>query len=565
MDCLKQGDADALSELFDRYYRLVLSNITSETETNEEGLYTLQNLPPGSYSVAVQKFGFKTIVKPGVELHVQDIISLNFAMDLGSIVESVTVEEGAPLLQAGTGMLGTTVDQTALTELLSLTRNPYDFVSLSPGSAPSGIRNRGVGVAVNGQRVESGNFLLDGSENVYPADSTPAQAVPLEAVREYRLQTHAFTAEYGRNVAFVANVVTKSGTNDFHGVLYDFVRNSALAANTFDNNAKRLPRPVFNRHQFGGTIGGPIWRDRAFFFAALEPIVVRSSAPVRFVVPTPQLVALSSPGTQAIFRRFPLPAELSSTDVRVHRVCPFGATCNLQTGAGLVTVPAFAATTRVGPRDAGAGPPQNTYVATARLDYSASDRTTVWGRYAVQDGTQFATVTQPYSAELDRPTLTRNQNFTLGLVRTWTGRFVTESRAVYSRIARMVPQTPSGSFPTLALTGESGVVLPSGLRAEDGPQNVYQVHHTASWLWGKHDFKFGGQYVHLRQNVDPSVVPVSATNYGSFAGVQDLVDGRLTRYQIWIDPKGRVPGETVEPPSGMRLSEDMRPDTEDMS
>src|SRR5262249_53390769 len=151
--------------------------------------------------------------------------------------------------------------------------------------------------------------------------------VPLDSIQEFNVQTNHFSAEYGRNSAFTANIITKAGTNSFHGSVYDYVRNSALAANTFDNNANDLRRPVFNRHQFGGAAGGPLRKGKVFFFASTEGILVRSSGPVNFFVPTPQLVAISSPGTQAIFNRFPLPQELSSTNVRRERLCPFGVPC----------------------------------------------------------------------------------------------------------------------------------------------------------------------------------------------------------------------------------------------
>src|SRR5205807_7462115 len=121
----------------------------------------------------------------------------------------------------------------------------------------------------------------------------------------FRVQTN-YTAEYGRNAGFVANVITKSGANYFHGNAYEFNRNSALAANTFDNNAHNLRRPGFNRNQFGGTVGGPIKHDRFFFFGSFEPVLVRSAFEVPFYVPTPQLLAITSPATRAIFQKFPV-------------------------------------------------------------------------------------------------------------------------------------------------------------------------------------------------------------------------------------------------------------------
>ncbi len=221
----------------------VETNTPFRVKTNKQGLYRIPNLPPGYYRVIVRMFGFRTMVKPGVKLHVQDIIALNFSMQIGSAISSITQEEGVRLVQAETGMQSSTVNQLAIVNLPSLTRNPYDFVALSAGAAPASI-NRGVSFAINGQRAESGSFLLDGSENNDPYNSGPGQIVPLDAVEEYRLMTHNFTADFGRNVGFIANVVTKSGTNQFQGVAYYFNRNSALAANTYENNSRGIPRPV---------------------------------------------------------------------------------------------------------------------------------------------------------------------------------------------------------------------------------------------------------------------------------------------------------------------------------
>jgi len=524
-------------------------------KTNEEGLYRILNLPPGSYRVIVRMFGFRTIVKPGVRLHVQDVIGINFSMQIGSVIASVTEEEGVPLIQAETAAQSTTINQLAITELPSLTRNPYDFVGLSAGAVPASV-SRGIGFAINGQRAESGNFLLDGSDNNEAYDSGPGQIVPLDAVQEYRLLTNNFTAEYGRNTGFVANVVTKSGTNEFHGVAHYFNRNSKLAANTFENNARGISRPDFNRHQLGGAGGGPVFRDKLFFFAAFEPILVRSSATLSYYVPTPDLLEISSPGTNALFSRFPLPSQLSSTDVSTRTVCPFGRGCGSKISTGFVTIPAFASTARRGPVDAGAGSPQDTYLATVRFDYNLSERLRINARYAFQDMNQFAVVSQPYSPDLDQSLLVCNQSFSLNLTRFWPGNLFTESRLVYGRWLRVSAAAPQIAFPSFAITGDAisgatgSLSLPSGKNGSGGPQNAYQFYQAATWIKGKHNLKFGWQYVHLRDNQVPTEVATTRNNQGEFRDLQGFVDGQLSSYQISLDPKGRLPGELIAPPFG---------------
>jgi hypothetical protein len=451
-------------------------------------------------------------------------------------------------------MQSTTVNQLAITNLPSLTRNPYDFVALSAGAALTGTH--GAGFALNGQRAESGSFLLDGSDNNDSYNSGPGQIVPLDVVEEYRLMTHNFTAEYGRNTGFIANVVTKRGTNDFHGAAYYFNRNSALAANTFENNARGIPHPVFNRHQLGGAVGGPILRDKLFFYAAVEPILVRSSATLSYYVPTPELLAVSSAGTNAMFRRFPLPSNLSQTDVSIRTVCPFGRFCGSTINSGFVTIPAFASTTRTGPVDAGAGLPQDTLLWTGRLDYTLNERSTINARYAFQDSNQFATVTQPYSAELDQAFNIRNQNITLNLTRFLSGNFFTESRAVFSRLFQQSPAAPAAEFPSFTISGDSisgstgSLSLPSAKNPFGGSQNIYQLYQGANWIRGTHNLRFGWQYQHLRDSRVPTEVSFTRSNQGEFRDLQGFVDGFLTSFQLSLDPKGRVPGELISPPFG---------------
>jgi carboxypeptidase family protein len=537
----------------------VETNTIFRTKTNSLGLYRVPNLPPGYYRVIVRMFGFRTMVKPGLKLHVQDVIGLNFSMQLGSAIASITQEEGAPLIQAETGMQSATVSQLTITNLPSLTRNPYDFLGLSAGAAPTGPG--GAGYAVNGQRAESGSFLLDGSENNDAYNSGPAQIVPLDVVEEYRLMTHNFTAEYGRNTGFIANVVTKNGTNEFHGVAYYFNRNSALAANTYENNARGISRPVFNRHQLGGAVGGPILRDKLFFYVAVEPILVRSSATLSYYVPTPQLLAVSSAGTNAMFNRFPLPANLSQTDVSIRTVCPFGRFCGSTINSGFVTIPAFASTTRTGPVDAGAGLPQDTLLWTGRLDYNLNERSTLNLRYAFQNANQFATVSQPYSPELDQPFNIRNQNITLNLTHFVSGNFFTESRLVFGRLFQESPAAPITEFPSFTITGDTisgstgSLSLPSAKNAFGGAQNIYQLYQAANWIRGTHNLKFGWQYQHMRDNRVPTEALSTRSNQGEFRDLQGFVDGFLTSYQLSLDPQGKVPGEVIQPPfgpSGMR-------------
>jgi hypothetical protein len=521
------------------------------TKTSADGHYVFVLLPPGKYTVSAEAPGF-AVSTADVEVVVATPVRADLILRIQPIKQSVQVfGENGVSVQTQTADLGRTISPMEMSELPSLTRSPYDFVAIVPGAALSNDRT-GIGFAVNGARTQSGNYLLDGGENNDAFMSAPAQDVPLDSIEEFNVQTNHFSAEFGRNSGFIANIVTKSGTNTLHGSVYDYIRNSAFAANTYENNAQGLPRAVFNRNQFGGTLGGPILRQKLFFFGSVEPILVRSSTSNLFYVPTPQLLAISAPGTRAIFNRFPLPNTVSTTDVLTRQVCPYGADC--ETGAGLLTLPAFARTLRTGPQDVGAGVPQNTILATGRLDWVISSKTQAFVRYAFEHQNELAAVLQPYSSKLDVPELGKNQSVVLNLTRTWSPEVATESRVVYSRLfgnpdrfTGINPTLPQPSIPTFSIRNESAVTLPGGTPLFGGPQNTYQFFQTMTWALERHTIRSGGQFVQIRDNRSYGI---SEIGDATFANTQGFVDAVLAEYQIAIDPKGHFPGDYVDPPFG---------------
>jgi len=542
------------------------------TRTNDEGLYRISNLPPGFYRVVLQKHGFTTIIKPGVELHVQDIIGLNFEMQIGSETVSVTEMEGAPLLQADTATLGQTIEPTLIEALPLLTRDPHDLVTLAAGAvghvsiAPrpgiarstggegfpidkdrseSKILPAGVGFAVNGQRPESVNFLIDGADsNANPATTAPGQILPIEAVREYRILSNGFSAEYGRNTGFISNLVTKTGTNEFHGSLYDYAHNSALGANSFDNNARGAPRPAFNRHQFGGSFGGPILQDKMFFFGSLESILVRSSITRSFLVPSPELLAISSPATQALFKKYPPPADIAQPSSTKYSVTPSG-------GGPQVQIPTLMTVFVRGPIDRGAGPPQNTALGMGRFDWAPGRGTVLSARYAFEVVNELATVRQPYSRDLDPPELTRNQNLALNLSRVWSVGVISQTRLGFSRLAETRPETGPNVLFHPGIVEEFGS-MPAGLPKKGGPRNLYQFHQAVSWVRGRHDLKFGSEVIHYRDAIagplylGQGTVPFSFPA-GFVAGVMNQIRIPFDFLANGLKPGSPVDGQVISP------------------
>jgi len=268
----------------------VETNVTFPGETNAEGLYNIPNLPPGTYRIIVQKFAFQTIVKPDVELHVQDIIALNFSMEVGSVVQSVTAEAGAPLIQAtparGGDFLSSEVRSLPLVGL-----NPISLARTLPGVIePAGSFLYGGAdstFSVNGQRIRSNNFLLDSTENNDISLTGIAQPFNIaDAVEEVSVQTGNFGVEFGRAAGGILNVVTKSGTNSLHGTLLWRYQSQLFNSVSNVDKLNQTPRSVFSHNVYGFTLGGPVRRDKTFFFAGFQQDTLRYTQNFPLVAPT---------------------------------------------------------------------------------------------------------------------------------------------------------------------------------------------------------------------------------------------------------------------------------------
>jgi hypothetical protein len=240
-----------------------------ETTTNESGDYVAGPLRVGRYTVTVEHPGFKKAVTPPVDLDVQQRIALNIALQVGQISESIEVTAATPLLETETSELGQVVDNKRMANLPLNGRNFAQLALLTAGTAPSepGARDEGgFGFSANGARSLQNNFLLDGVDNNSNLpdllNETNYVIQPsVEALEEFKVQTNAYSAEFGRGNGAIINATIKSGTNQFHGSAYEFLRNEKLDAKNFfdDPNSPIAP---YKQNQFGFTIGGPIVRNR---------------------------------------------------------------------------------------------------------------------------------------------------------------------------------------------------------------------------------------------------------------------------------------------------------------
>ncbi len=548
----------------------------SGISTNAEGIATIANLQPGLYDVTVKGSGFAPSTQR-VQVTVGGKLALDASLSAQAKGESITIVAGEAgvTINTQTQELSNVVSSKQITELPTLTRNPYDLVGISGNVAPDLGGGRGTGFAINGQRSASTEILLDGGENVDAFVAAVGQSVPLDAVQEFRVITSNFSAEYGRASGGVVNLATKAGSNSFHGSLYEFNRISALASNDFDNNANGIPKAVFTRNQFGYSVGGRVIKDKLFFFSSTEWTRVRSSGEVISLVPTPQLLAATNSRTQAFFNAFQLAAPINGP---VHTVADtlknFGLPATGAFGSLPGNLPAFGEVKATRAQDFGAGTPQNDYQTIGRLDYNWSDKTQIYVRGVYEQGaTPLGTVSfSPYQGFNTGQTV-GDQSYLGSVTHSFSPNWVSQSKVVFNRLRNA--DQPLGEQPTrpsLYFT-DAGVLrafgkffrFPGYLPTSPGngipfggPQNFLQAFEDMSWTHGAHTFRFGGQYVNIRDNRTFGAYQYASAILGTNAStaLNNFVLGNLRRFSVAAFPQGKFPchndvntGATLQTPA----------------
>jgi hypothetical protein len=263
------------------------TGVSREINTNESGDYVLVEVPVGAYRLEFDLTGFKKNIRHGITVELNQIVTLNTTMQIGETKEVVEVTSEAPMVDTTSTQLGAVVNDRSVSQLPLNSRDTYQLLQLQPG-VQSQLGNpliygsdKAGAVSVNGGRGRSNNFSVNGGDANDQFVNLPTVQPSPDTIQEFRVLTNTFDAEYGRNSGSVVNVVTKSGTNSFHGDVYEFFRNKVLNA----RNYFETTRPQFQQNQFGGTLGGPIKKDHTFFFASYEGRRVRQ--PTTFPVVTP--------------------------------------------------------------------------------------------------------------------------------------------------------------------------------------------------------------------------------------------------------------------------------------
>ncbi len=556
----------------------VATNAVRNATTNSNGQYTITNLQPADYTLIVEAPGFTNFQRT-TNVAVGSRVGQDVQLSIGQTGTTVEVSESAVTVNTETQTLGSVVNTKQIMELPTINRDPYALIATVgnvSGTTPDG---RGVGYAINGQRAASTNVLLDGTANNDEFGASRGTTVPLDAVQEFSVLTSNFTAEYGRATGGIVNVVTKSGSNAFHGSLYEFNRLSRFASNDFNSNANGIPKQVFTRNQFGYSLGGPVIKNKLFFFSSTEWIRIRSQATRTVYVPTPELIALAPSNVQAFFSKFgALGSNASSLGTfskgsfagRGFDPCkglPDTSKC-----AGLpASTPLFRRIAYGYPQDSGGGFPQNTYMTVGRVDYNLSDQTQMYFRYALYNEGDFNGYASdsPYVG-YNTPNTQVNNSAVFSLTRSFTPSFISQTKVDFNRFNNQQPFSDKyASVPTLFLTTSGGSILgdrvafpgfnpytPGSSIPFGGPQNFIQLYQDMSLIKGNHQLRFGGSYNYLRDNRVFGAYQDAGEILGTSVpkGLEGFLTGNLYSFTAAVSPQGKFPcGATVTPDCTLTL------------
>jgi len=434
------------------------TNFRYETTSNTSGGYYLENLPPGLYQIEIEKPGFKKLIKPEVILHVLDALEINFEMTLGSASETVTVQAGAPLLNTESGTVSTVIDRTFVEDIPLNGRSFQTLIMLTPGVVVTATAFDDQGqFSVNGQRADANYFTVDGvSANFgvtgyFPLVQAAGGALPalsasggtsslvsVEALQEFRVQTSSFAPEFGRTAGGQISIVTRSGTNSFHGTAFEYFRNDVLDANDWFSNFNHLPKPAERQNDFGGIFGGPIFKDKTFFFFSYEGLRLRQPATQQTTVPDNASRQQAPAAMQPFLNAYPIPN-------------------GPEVGPGLAQF------------NGSYSNPSSLDAYSIRVDHAINSKLSLFGRYNYSPS-EFAQrgplITTERVLSTSQSGASSIQTFTFGLNQVLTPRISNEMRANYSndRVAtKYVPDNFGGAVPL-----PDSLVFPSGSSSANG-------------------------------------------------------------------------------------------------
>lgn len=506
-------------------------NVTSEgsgaafnTTTNSNGDYTVPNLLAGEYRVQVSQAGFRPVDVKNVTVLLNQTVRADVRLEPGSLDQRVSVTAEAPLVQSETSSISSIIDTHAVQSLPVNGRTTATFILIAPGNASDWASNPNIGGA---QHWGGSKFTVDGVSTddlgngggTYSYATSLATQPSLETIDEMKIESNSAKAEYSGSVA--VSTITKRGSNTVHGSLFEFNRNAQLAANQFFSNAAGKARPPYNRNEFGGSVGGPVIKNRTFFFGAVEALTLRQSNVGTFSVPVQSL----RDGTFTTAVKDPLNsgAAFPNNQIPANRIDP-----RSKTMLGFIPLPTKAGATYNFVENLPVQIGVQRYSARVDHNFNQSNMLGISLAYAKGD---------PYSTNLYSPSMYGNysnagfltKSASLTYTRILSANMTNELRGSYFTMVNirigqnqdfnpasifpgLFTPIPMGGLPTFNISGYTKVGDVGG--AQPNPQITNQVGDTFSWIHGSHVTKAGVDASFGRVSTNPSV---SASVLGSFS------------------------------------------------
>jgi hypothetical protein len=508
------------------------TQVVRTADTDNEGHFQVLALPIGNYKVKAERTGFRTVVSAEQKLSINQALRIDIKMEVGAATQTVEVGAEAAPVETVNPTLGQSITGRTLTNMPLNGRDMLDLALLQPGVTESNDDNGGAGnYSIAGGRTDSVTYLLDGGLNNDLLDNSNLLDPNPDAVAEFKLLTSDYTAEYGRNGGGIISVVTKSGTNQIHGSLFEFVRNRAFDADDFFNIQQGLPRLDLKRNQYGATLGGPILKDKAFFFLAYQgQRQVQAYPIIDSPVYTPQELqgdfsnaatgGPPDPGVAAFLIANPYFAATTNGGAANAQINPatFDPVAHNYINAGLIPqTPSGLLSTTEGAED-------NRNELTSKFDFnfSAKDKLSATVGFDWRGDLYAGTLNPaPYASVPGFPS-TNTANFyflNLGYTRIFSPTLLNEFHFVAHR-SNFLHDSPGVKLPTPAelgavgvtpdlATGPTNIWFDNGFQiglSEQGPtrfiENTFSWTDGVTWTRGKSNWKFGAGFSPYQENMD---------------------------------------------------------------
>jgi outer membrane receptor protein involved in Fe transport len=535
------------------------TNIERSAPSGQNGDFAFNLLPPGKYTVRVESTGFKSFSVAAFDLAAGDRSRVDGHLEVGKATETVMVTGEVPQLQTDSSSLGTAITGRLVQDLPLNGRNYVQLTQLVPGVSagpPNGLatgtrpddRRLNSSFSVNGQDPIANNNMIDGMDNNERIIGTIGVRPSIDAIQEFKVQTNLYSAEIGRTSGGVVNIISKSGSNQFHGSLFEFLRNDRLDANGNFNftGGAQLPKQKFRQNQFGGSVGGPIIKDKTFFFGDYEALKIRQGIPITATVPTakqrigdfsePQdlpLVLTAANPIGGFAAKSVLPGNIMPDSLKDPLALKIASLYPLPTGSGVSKLNYASSPVR----------PQDATTFDTRVDHSFNQNWNLFGRYSFNDITTVQPTGFPDVGGINPGGLfafagankTRAQNMQLNLVHTLKPNLLLELRAGYLRTAIQSKTINDGKntatslgFPCNAIScvnlgdeqtfGLPRILIQGFQELGDAVfvpllqfDNTFQYSGGLTWTRGAHNIKFGASLIRRQYSIVQS-----STSRGTF-------------------------------------------------